>query len=51
MQYCMDHYEEINKLEKVKAQISEVKGVMKENIVKVDNTTLYKETPVVIPIA
>ncbi|CAN8315834.1 unnamed protein product [Cochlearia groenlandica] len=35
MQYCMDHPEEINKLAKVKAQVSEVKGVMMENIEKV----------------
>ncbi|XP_058764660.1 vesicle-associated membrane protein 722-like [Vicia villosa] len=35
MQYCVDHPEEINKLSKVKAQVSEVKGVMMENIEKV----------------
>ncbi|XP_050887364.1 putative vesicle-associated membrane protein 726 isoform X3 [Lathyrus oleraceus] len=35
MQYCIDHPEEINKLAKVKAQVSEVKGVMMENIEKV----------------
>ncbi|KAM7255872.1 hypothetical protein ACFE04_011613 [Oxalis oulophora] len=35
MQYCVDHLEEINKLSKVKAQVSEVKGVMMENIEKV----------------
>ncbi|CAA2962134.1 vesicle-associated membrane 726 [Olea europaea subsp. europaea] len=35
MQYCADHPEEINKLAKVKAQVSEVKGVMMENIEKV----------------
>lgn len=34
MQYCVDHPEEINKLAKVKAQVSEVKGVMMENIEK-----------------
>ncbi|KAH1189976.1 putative vesicle-associated membrane protein 726 [Glycine max] len=28
MQYCVDHPEEINKLAKVKAQVSEVKGVL-----------------------
>jgi len=33
--YCMDNSEEMSKLEKVKAQVSEVKGVMKENIDKV----------------
>jgi hypothetical protein len=35
MQYCVDNPEEINKLAKVKAQVSEVKGVMMENIEKV----------------
>ncbi|PNX68408.1 vesicle-associated membrane protein 726-like protein, partial [Trifolium pratense] len=34
MQYCVDHPEEINKLTKVKAQVTEVKGVMMENIEK-----------------
>jgi vesicle-associated membrane protein 72 len=32
MQYCVDHPEEISKLSKVKAQVSEVKGVMIGNI-------------------
>uniref|UniRef100_A0A7N0UHP4 Uncharacterized protein n=1 Tax=Kalanchoe fedtschenkoi TaxID=63787 RepID=A0A7N0UHP4_KALFE len=35
MQYCVDHPEETGKLSKVKAQVSEVKGVMMENIEKV----------------
>ncbi|KAL6978778.1 hypothetical protein U1Q18_020446 [Sarracenia purpurea var. burkii] len=35
MQYCVDHSEEISKIAKVKAQVSEVKGVMMENIEKV----------------
>ncbi|MFS7928502.1 putative Longin domain, v-SNARE, coiled-coil domain-containing protein [Helianthus anomalus] len=35
LQYCVDHPEEISKLSKVKAQVSEVKGVMMENIEKV----------------
>ncbi|KAL6561863.1 hypothetical protein OROGR_002870 [Orobanche gracilis] len=35
MQYCIDHPDEISKLAKVKAQVSEVKGVMMENIEKV----------------
>ncbi|XP_071725158.1 vesicle-associated membrane protein 721-like isoform X3 [Rutidosis leptorrhynchoides] len=35
MQYCVDHPDEISKLSKVKAQVSEVKGVMMENIEKV----------------
>ncbi|XP_076940017.1 vesicle-associated membrane protein 722-like isoform X2 [Bidens hawaiensis] len=35
MLYCVEHQEEISKLSKVKAQVTEVKGVMMENIVKV----------------
>lgn len=35
MQYCMTHPEEINKLSKLKAQITEVKGIMMDNIEKV----------------
>ncbi|KAL6517087.1 hypothetical protein OROHE_017793 [Orobanche hederae] len=35
MHYCTTHPEEISKLAKVKAQVSEVKGVMMENIEKV----------------
>ncbi|XP_052207106.1 putative vesicle-associated membrane protein 726 isoform X2 [Diospyros lotus] len=35
MRYCLEHPEEINKLAKVKAQVTEVKGVMMENIEKV----------------
>ena len=38
MQYCVDHPEEISKLAKVKAQVSEVKGVMMENIEKVNRS-------------
>ncbi|KAK4344679.1 hypothetical protein RND71_034855 [Anisodus tanguticus] len=34
-QYCVDHPDEISKLAKVKAQVSEVKGVMMESIEKV----------------
>lgn len=41
MQYCVDHPEEINKLSKVKAQVSEVKGVMMENIEKVKRLNPY----------
>ncbi|KAK3140357.1 hypothetical protein QOZ80_5AG0399790 [Eleusine coracana subsp. coracana] len=37
MQYCMDHPEEVSRLSKVKAQVSEVKGIMMENIDKVIN--------------
>lgn len=40
MQYCVDHPEEISKLAKVKAQVSEVKGVMMENIEKVRSKLL-----------
>ncbi|XP_023006164.1 vesicle-associated membrane protein 722-like [Cucurbita maxima] len=35
MQYCVDHPEESNKLMQVQAQVSEVKGVMIENIGKI----------------
>jgi len=35
MQYCVNHPEEINKLSKVKAHLSEVKGIMMDNIEKV----------------
>ncbi|KAL6124792.1 hypothetical protein ACLB2K_077301 [Fragaria x ananassa] len=35
MQYCMEHPEEMSKLSKLKAQITEVKGVMMDNIEKV----------------
>ncbi|CAH9111516.1 unnamed protein product, partial [Cuscuta europaea] len=35
MQYCMNHPEEISKLSKVKAQLTEVKGIMMDNIEKV----------------
>ncbi|OIW10236.1 hypothetical protein TanjilG_27987 [Lupinus angustifolius] len=35
MQYCVNNPEEVSKLAKVKAQVSEVKGVMMENIEKV----------------
>lgn len=42
MQYCVDHPEEISKLAKVKAQVSEVKGVMMENIEKVDVSFTFR---------
>ncbi|KAM5550585.1 hypothetical protein ABKV19_027104 [Rosa sericea] len=35
MQYCMEHPEEISKLSKLKAQITDVKGIMMDNIEKV----------------
>ena len=41
MQYCVDHPEEISKLTKVKAQVTEVKGVMMENIEKVNISPLF----------
>ena len=41
MQYCVDHPEEVSKLAKVKAQVSEVKGVMMENIEKVYLSYFY----------
>lgn len=44
MQYCVDHPEEVSKLAKVKAQVSEVKGVMMENIEKVLYLFIWKNT-------
>lgn len=35
MDYCVNHPEEMSKLSKLKAQISEVKGIMMDNIEKV----------------
>lgn len=35
MQYCLTHPEEMSKLSKLKAQITEVKGIMMDNIEKV----------------
>ncbi|XP_055831053.1 vesicle-associated membrane protein 727 [Solanum dulcamara] len=35
MEYCMNHPDEMNKLSKLKAQITEVKGIMMDNIEKV----------------
>ncbi|KAL8107552.1 hypothetical protein AgCh_024102 [Apium graveolens] len=46
MQYCIDHPEEINKLAKVKARVSEVEGVMIENIEKVLDRGEKIELPV-----
>jgi hypothetical protein len=37
MQYCMDHPQELSRLSKVKAQVSEVKGIMIKNIDDVIN--------------
>ncbi|CAN6445466.1 unnamed protein product [Victoria cruziana] len=37
MNYCMSHPEEMSKLSKLKAQITEVKGIMMDNIEKADN--------------
>lgn len=41
MRYCDQHPEEIDKLAKVKAQVTEVKGVMMQNIEKVDLSFYY----------
>lgn len=38
MQYCLSHPEEMSKLSKLKAQITEVKGIMMDNIEKVYDT-------------
>ncbi|BBN16565.1 vesicle-associated membrane protein 7 [Marchantia polymorpha subsp. ruderalis] len=35
MTFCVEHPEEMNKLSKIKAQVSEVKGIMMDNIEKV----------------
>lgn len=40
MQYCVDHPEESSKLMQVKAQVSDVKAVMIENIDKVKRGTI-----------
>ena len=40
MQYCVDHPDEVNNLAKVQSQVSEVKGVMIENIEKVKMLTV-----------
>lgn len=40
MKYIIEHAEEIEKLLKVKAQVSEVKSIMLENIDKVNNQLL-----------
>ncbi|XLT49322.1 hypothetical protein HN873_041926 [Arachis hypogaea] len=49
MQYCINHPEEISKLAKVQNQVSEVKGVMIENIEKVHTDALqvaiYRHCP------
>ena len=44
MDYCVDHPEVISKIEKVKPQASEVKGVMMENIEKVILRSLLTRT-------
>jgi len=41
MRYCVEHPEEVSKLAKVKAQVSQVKGVMMENIDKVLHWLLH----------
>lgn len=44
MQYCMNHPEEMSKLSKLKAQITEVKGIMMDNIEKVKRNFVYLST-------
>lgn len=41
MQYCVEHPGEVSNLAKVKAQVSEVKEVMMENIEKVYSITMF----------
>lgn len=41
MRYIIDHLDEIDKLIKIKVQVSEVKNVMLENINKVLDSLLY----------
>lgn len=48
MKYCDQHPEEIDKLAKVKAQVSEVKGVMMQNIEKVHLCSTF--SMIVIPV-
>jgi len=48
MRYCDQHPEEIDKLAKVKAQVTEVKGVMMQNIEKVDLSFYYSGYQLVI---
>lgn len=36
MEYCLNHPDEMSKLSKLKAQITEVKGIMMDNIEKVN---------------
>ncbi|CAA3032380.1 vesicle-associated membrane 727 [Olea europaea subsp. europaea] len=42
MEYCMNHPEEISKLSKLKAQITEVKGIMMDNIEKVNHHGVFQ---------
>jgi vesicle-associated membrane protein 72 len=35
MNYCVEHPDEVSKVSKVKAQVSEVKNIMMDNIEKV----------------
>jgi len=48
MRYCDQHPEEIDKLAKVKAQVTEVKGVMMQPIEKVDLSFYYSDYPLLI---
>lgn len=40
MDYCLNHPDEMSKLSKLKAQITEVKGIMMDNIEKVNISLL-----------
>ena len=40
MNYCVEHPDEVSKVSKVKAQVSEVKNIMMDNIEKVSNAFL-----------
>ena len=44
MQYCMNHPDEMSKLSKLKAQITEVKGIMMDNIEKVSASFSDRQT-------
>ncbi|KAK8961607.1 Vesicle-associated membrane protein 725 [Platanthera guangdongensis] len=45
MQYCMEHPDEISRLAKVQAQVSQVKEVMMENIEKVASSSFRTSEP------
>nr|GMD54514.1 vesicle-associated membrane protein 727 [Ipomoea batatas] len=49
MQYCMNHPDEISKLSKLKAQITEVKGIMMDNIEKLSGRNHFGFYPLLSP--